>query len=233
MSKLVEKAPREPQPRIIYNLPDENIYPKFFCDGQYFHEMNWKDWDAVVEGFRSRVRDWYFTPLEPIKENSGYVVMCAMCAIIDLLTQYEYGLNWHNPRKYKHFLREKIPAFGKKLSRPVQVSVSRGDGWEKRKLKDFADCFYTGVRCSLHHHGDLAPYTGISDVKLIHEFPDAGTSQCGKYQYPIVVVNPRDLFEKIKKIVNDYCDDLKRDPKSERAKRFRTKFAEDFGITIG
>lgn len=229
LGKSIGKAPN--RTRIIHNLPDPHVYRKFYCDGKYFDEMNWKDWDAVVEGFRSRVRDWYFTPLEPIKENSGYVVMCAMCAIVDVLTQYEYNLNWHNQKRYRQFLREKIPEFQTKLSQPVQVNAAPFRQAGPRELKDFADVFYTGVRCSLHHHGDLASYAGISDVALICEVPDGGTTQSGS-KYPVVIVNPRRFFEKIKEIVDDYCDYLKKNPKSKRATRFRDRFAEDFGITI-
>ncbi len=219
--------------KIIYKLPDR--YTKFYCIGTAFKDLDPSNWDAVAEGFRSRIIDWYFKPLSgfPTTWHEGYPVMCTMCAIIDLLTQYEFNKPWHVPKQFKHFLRTKMRIFNTKLSQPITVSKLEGGKWVSRPLEDYAEVFYTGIRCSLHHHGDLAPYAGIcAQSQLVEETPKAGKSECGTYEYSLITVDPWKLRDEMEKIVHDYCNHLKSRPRCEKARFFRERFHEDFGIVI-
>ncbi len=231
--------------RIIYKLPDPSHYVKLYYVGKAFQkntkgipEMDWSDWESVVDGFRARIYGWYFKPLSvfPVTSNEAYPVIVAMCALVDLLTQYEYNLSWHSSKKYKHFLRMKMPIFNTPLSQSFKASFREGESWTTRDLKDYAGVFYHGIRCSLHHHADLDAYAGISDLSgkgtMIYEIPNAGESVCRTYKYSLVIVDPWQLRNQMEIIFNEYCYKLQKDPHSQEARYFRERFKEDFGIPI-
>lgn len=99
-------------------------------------------------------------------------------------------------------------------------------------LKDFADVFYTGVRCSLHHHGDLAPFAGMSGTGVLaKELTGAGESTCGR-TYSIVVFDPWRFRDTLEVWFRGYCADLRNNPQADKAKRFRRRFEADFAISI-
>ena len=197
--------------------------------------MNWSDWKSVVDGFQSRIIDWYFDPLAafPNTGHEAYPVLCTMCALVDTFTHYDRDCDWHDLRHYKEFLRKLDPIFRTKLSIKITTSRLRNRGWETGKLKDFADVFYTGVRCTLHHHGDLAPFAGMAaGPKIAWQNSNAGTSVCGKYSYSQVVFDPWKVRDALRLWFENYCKELKAKPQSDRAKFFRKRFATDFGIII-
>ena len=138
-----------------------------------------------------------------------------------------------NRSSIKNSLRRLDPAFRKDLASPITVSRLRGGKWETGTLDDFADVFYSGVRCSLHHHGDLAPYAGMSGTgQLIKEIPNAVKSICGTVTVPLVIFDPGKLREALEKWLEKYCRELKKSQTSSTAKNFKRKFLTDFGITI-
>lgn len=221
--------------RIIYALPHSTVFKKFYNRDTSFDAVTWSDWRAVVDGFRLRFTGWYFDPLEefPKTGHEAYPVLCVTCALVDAFSHYDGDEGWHNPKRYKEFLRELNHVFGTKLARTITTSRWTHGSWKDQILKDFAEVFYTGVRCSLHHHGDLAPFAGMSGTDtLAQEISDAGRSTCGTHSYPIVVFDPWIVRDELRTWLDTYCDDLRNDPSSDRAKRFRVRFKEDFGIII-
>ena len=68
--------------------------------------------------------------------------------------------------------------------------------------------------------------------QIAKEIKDAGKSVCGKYTYSLVVFDPGMLKQALESWFQKYCDDLKRDPLSDKAKTFRKRFEDDFGIII-
>jgi hypothetical protein len=100
-------------------------------------------------------------------------------------------------------------------------------------LDDFADVFYSGVRCSLHHHGDLASYAGMNGTgQLLKEIPNAVKSTCGTVTVSLVIFDPGKLKGALEKWLAKYCLELKKSPTSCAAKNFKRKFFNDFGIPI-
>lgn len=217
--------------KITYTLPDPKKFPKYYNKDYYFEDIDWKCWDSVIDGFRQRFIEWYFEFLK--FGHASYVAFCSLCALVDVFTYYDGYGEWHEPKNYKEFLRKLDPVFKTKLKLPITISRFKGDKWRQSELKDYADVFYSGVRCSLHHHGDLASYAGMTRTNQIaKEIENAGKSVCGKYTYSLVVFDPGMLKKALESWFQKYCDDLKKDPSSDKAKTFRKRFEDDFGIII-
>ena len=76
--------------RIKYALPKPAVFSKYYNKDTSFKDVNWSDWDSVVDGFQSRFINWYFEPLDqfPTTGHEAYPVLCAMCALVDVFTHY-------------------------------------------------------------------------------------------------------------------------------------------------
>lgn len=217
--------------RIDYALPHAQVYKKFYNQDEFFHDVDWQDWNAVVDGFETRFEKWYFQHMAG--GHASYLDLCALCALVEVFSYYGFDKEWHEPRHYKEFLRKLDPVFRRRLGTEILITRLEGDRWKPGKLKDFADVFYTGVRCSLHHHGDLASFAGMSGTgEVAVERPSAGRSLCGTHSYSIVVFDPGELKIRLREWLRTYCMELKGSPSGEAANRFRTKFQRDFGIAI-
>lgn len=220
---------------IRYRLPSPTVFSKNYNKDTLFEDVAWSSWQTVVDGFRSRFVGWYFDPLAafPQTGHEAYPVLCSMCALVDAFTHYDGTEEWHSPRQYKHFLRSLAPGFATKLTSRIKVSARRGEAWTKQYLKDYADVFYTGVRCSLHHHGDLAPFAGMSGTGVLAtEFPNACLAADGSEECSIVVFDPWVVRSELERWFHEYCCDLQENPDSGRAQRFRERLAQDFVVSV-
>ncbi len=213
--------------RIIYSLPDEGVVKKCYNKHQFFGEIDWKDWPAAIGGFEARFEKWYFDHM--LGGHASYLDFCALCALVEVFSYYESDKDWHDSKNYKEFLRKLDPVFRKSLSAPIVITRSEAGSWTEGKLRDIADVFYAGVRCSLHHHGDLASFAAMhvehgekKAGKLADVRDSAGQSLCGSYDYSLVVFNPGELKSRLRKWFHDYCNNLRGSPLSPRAERFRT-----------
>lgn len=221
--------------RLIYRLPEPTVYKKFYNKSLRFDQVDWSDWEAVIDGFRLRFEGWYLEPLGefPKTGHEAYPVFSAMCALVDVFTHYSSKTGRRDSRDYKAFLRRLDPLFGSALTSPTEVSRWVGGQLRVQKLVDYADVFYAGVRSSLHHHGDLEPYAGMSATgTLAKEYPGAGKSTDGTRSYSLVVFDPWIFRQILMAWFVRFCEDLRKDPRSEQAISFRQRFEEDFGITI-
>ncbi|NQV28100.1 MAG: hypothetical protein HQ518_27425 [Rhodopirellula sp.] len=217
--------------RIIYQLPNHSVYKKYYNQDALFADVDWSNWSVVVDGFEARFKKWYFDHLPG--SHASYVDFCALCALVEVFSHYDSGRDWHEPKNYKEFLRKLDAVFRTKLTHPVHITRCEAGTWRAGKLKDFADVFYAGVRCSLHHHGDLASYAGMSGTnQLALERKDAGESTCHTHTYSLVVFDPAMLKTKLHDWLQQYCQQLRSSPSSQAATQFRQTFANDFGITI-
>lgn len=222
--------------RIAYALPSA-AFRKCFNRDVMFDTVDWTQWQTVINGFQHRFVAWYFDPLSIFPGAGGheaYPVFCSLCALVDAFTHYEHDQDAHESDHYKEFLRKLNPVFQTKLSSQIELTRWFNGKWKKAKpLRDFADVFYAGVRCSLHHHGDLANFAGMSGTgTLAQEYPNAGQSTCGVLSFSIVVFNPWVFRDELRRWFDGYCDDLRDNPGSDRARRFRERFKGDFAITI-
>jgi hypothetical protein len=157
----------------------------------------------------------------------------ALCALVEVFSHYSSEKEWQDPKHYKEFLRRLDPVFRTHLPAPVEITRWEAGRWKRGKLKDYADVFYAGVRCSLHHHGDLASFAGMSGTgQLAVGRANAGRSLCGTYGYSLVVFDPGQLKIRLREWLRGYCTGLKQEPGGSDARRFRDRFEMDFGIRI-
>ncbi|MCP3957762.1 MAG: hypothetical protein GY719_07905 [bacterium] len=226
-----------PGARIIYALPDVAVFKKCYNKHQFFDDIYWGDWAAAIDGFEQRFEKWYFEHM--LGGHASYLDFCALCALVEVFSNYESDRDWHEPKNYREFLRRLDSVFRTRLNSSIVTTRWEAGSWKEGKLRDFADVFYAGVRCSLHHHGDLASFAGMhvehgerkaGELAVVRAA--AGKSLCGSHEYPLVVFNPAELKSRLRKWFHDYCNDLRRAPLSARAGQFRKKFMNDFGITI-
>jgi len=229
LKRIFNKSAPKSQ-RIIYCLPNTG-FEKYYYKGVLFKDVNWSEWKDVIDGFQKRFEGWYFGNMAG--GDSSYLDLCSLCALVEVFEYYSSEYSWHEPGNYKEFLRKLNPIFRRLLSVPLQVTRLEGRKWTTGQLKDFADVFYAGVRCSLHHHGDLASYAGMKGTgEIAKESTGEGTSACGAYKYKSVIFDPDTLKGALEDWLKDYCDKLRGNPKSKEAARFRKKFENDFGICI-
>jgi hypothetical protein len=217
--------------RIVYSLPCDSVFRKFYNKDILFRDVDWKDWDGVIDGFRNRFGKWYFDKIAG--GDASYVDFCALCALVEVFSHYDAARDWHDPGNYKEFLRKLDSKFRMRLSEPITITRCEAGVWKVGKLKDIADVFYSGVRCSLHHHGDLASYAGLAGTgELAKVHTKAGASQCGVYIYTLVVFDPQVLKGMLEGWLAKYCDKLKAEPSGPVAANFRKTFLNDYGIAI-
>lgn len=233
MSKLFRHRRQTPAPsnRIVYELPDPKVFKKYYNQDTFFHDVDWFDWSATIDGFKARFEKWYFE--EMTGGHSSYLDFCALCALIEVFCHYEFEKDWHEPKNYKEFLRKLDPVFRKKLGSPIPVTRYEGGRWTSGRLIDYADVFYVGVRCSLHHHGDLASFAGMMGTGILATEKPAAVKRLGDTsQYPMVIFDPGKLKTSLEEWLGDYCDELRNAPKGAKSDLFRKKFEIDFGIAI-
>jgi hypothetical protein len=222
------KGCRKPQTasRIVYALPVASKFRKYYNQDQFFDEVDWSDWTTVIDGFEKQFDKWYFAHMSG--GHASYMDLCALCALVEVFSHYQSDKDWHEPKNYKEFLRKLDSVFRKKLHTPISITRCEAGIWKPGKLKDFADVFYAGVRCSLHHHGDLASFAGMSGTgKLAEERSDAGESLCHNYIYPIVVFDPAELKNRLRGWLTTYCADLRTNPGESGVRSLFLLFSND------
>lgn len=224
---------KPPRGHIVYSLPNPAVFSKLYNYKTEFQHVNWTQWNDVVDGFQDRFTEWYFRRM-PIPDHGSYMDLCTICALIDVFTHYTNPKDWHDQQNYKEFLRKLNPVFRTKIFPPTEITRFRDNRWTNGKLKDYADVFYAGVRCSLHHHGDLACYAGMSglDGPIAIERPNGGTSQCRNHTFTLVIFDPGALCAVLQNWFNGYCQRLKRYPTSSEALLFKQKLRNDFGVVV-
>jgi hypothetical protein len=224
-------AARDSSALIHYCLPAPAVYRKFYNQEQFFDAVDWSNWDAVIDGFERRINGWYFDHMRG--GHASYLDLCSLCALIDFFSLHQAKLFWHSPTIYKEFLRKLDPEFRRKLPQRILVTRHERGSWRSGWLKDVADVFYAGVRCSLHHHGDLSSYAGMSGSgELAKLFPNAGSSLCGGHSYTLVVFDPCVLKTRLAAWFSAYCAALRTNPASQDASHFKARMRAIFGISI-
>src|SRR5262245_41533203 len=111
---------RSPVGRIIYPLPNASVFNKYYYKDVFFHGFDWTKWGAVVEGFRERFNEWYFSKMQ--SGHASYLDLCSLCALVEVFLHYTHKTIWHDSTAYKKFLRKLHPIFSKKLKNPIDVS---------------------------------------------------------------------------------------------------------------
>lgn len=189
-----------------------------------------KSYLEAVELFNKRISGWYFNIVQsmPYKiEHYNFPVIIFCCIIIDLLSQYVYGLPVHKEESYKQFFRDYLKKFNRKIDPPIISCRFREKNWHEEIIHDFADAFYHCFRCGVVHSGRILEYGRINE-----SFPEEiiKLEKWGKNSREIHV-HTTGLLAELKNIFNNYIEKLRNhDP--ELMKNFIDKFEIEYGITI-
>jgi hypothetical protein len=65
----------KPTVRVSYSLPDSKVFPKYYNSKTFFKDINWTDWNAVVDGFEQRYVGWYFDKMHGGDSSSADILV--------------------------------------------------------------------------------------------------------------------------------------------------------------
>lgn len=203
--------------------PNKAIAPK-----THIQDLNGKTYEELVEIFKSRITERYINAAEFIDKNNdfNFVLFVTCCVILDLLSQYIYGKPSSSEKIFKKFFRKYL----KKHNHPIKPPIiscyynNKEEKWYEESINDAADGFYHCFRCGVVHSGMILEYgrinrTNPEDVIKISEW--------GKGRE--IVVNPSKLLEEIKKIFDNYINDLKKKNPAVKT-NFIKRLIFDYGI---
>lgn len=203
-------------------MPIVGNLTRTFCPGVKWGDLENLPLNKIIDSFSLRIKKWFIDPprylpgwkKKGIEGNTGFVELILSCVIIDLLSQYYYGERKSKRDIFKKYLKKQFPTFKKKVS--IQYFPD---------LKNLADVFYHGFRCSVMHAGMLPEYCRISGTgKLIRI--DVWHR---KQNLQEVVVDPHALILKIEKNFDNYIKELKNPNQKKLRKKFANKFCNATG----
>lgn len=175
----------------------------------------------------------------------SFAVMALTCLLIDTLSQYVRGVLESTGADFKAFVRDHLPSYAVVVNpmidgyRPPKTGSTNP---RHESLTNVADVLYTGFRCGILHQAHAPLYCGIvpgNDPPKIEatnhaKYASGATQSTPGADCPVVVICPAHLFDEVMAFYKDYLRNLKdTDPKYDSLRdRFKTKFADSFGIDI-
>ena len=125
----------------------------------YDYSEHWKE---VIERFKTRIEDFYFSPIDRVKEpnelkGEGFTILTMQCTLIEMFAAFKYG------KIYKFNKRENDPDYIYKKADECFISFLYSEAifenhffkWDDgKKLHDqpfSAIEFYRNIRCGLIH----------------------------------------------------------------------------------
>ncbi|KPK98351.1 MAG: hypothetical protein AMJ95_04550 [Omnitrophica WOR_2 bacterium SM23_72] len=233
----MEKAQENLTPEEVYRIRSENRNPDVAIGvNTHYGDLKKKNYKEAVEYFNKRIRDRYFdiggqlSKRKKHKSGDIFVVMLLNCIIIDMLSQYRYGLEGSKQEKFKEFIIEYLSQHNHKLGRIIKSCSYKNSKWYSIQIKDMAGAIYHGFRCGLIHSGMLAEYARINetyknDVIRI----DPWKSDITKND---IIINPPLLMKKLKKAFKKYIQQLRHGKKLEQKHNFKRRFEFEFGFKL-
>ncbi len=210
-----------------------------FRPGTRYDQIDWSVFREVIDAFKGRINDWYIQPTkELIKHTDGghyaFAVMALNCLLIDMMSQFYYGVLTSSATKFKEFVRVRIPALAGNL--PIQIGLpSTGNNRARPPLTTYEEVLYTGFRCGILHQAHVPLYGVLYGEAKPFEFISSGaTKYSNGADCPSVICHPRLVFEEIDKAFAQYLDELRNpDPSFDGLRQlFKVKFEDIFGVTI-
>jgi len=195
---------------------------RIFCEGVRWGDLDNAEFEDIVGFFQRKIEYSFFIPIKdyllPQYKTTGIMILTAVSAVIDLVSQYYYsGDALKHKDKYKRFLREHFPGF----SDPVRIK-------KFPHVKDYADFFYEGFRCQLLHNFMLSEHSTIgwkTGTVFLHMWnPDNGAKE--------IIVNPRELLARLEAVFGDYITKLLDKHNIELRRNFANKLFIDTGVKV-
>lgn len=161
------------------------------------------------------MQSWYLEPAEIlIDEMPGkeFIITNIGCILVDALSQFQAGDEDHDPKVFKGFTETHFPDFDHALPKVIPSDLVVGSIHE---VDTVSEAFYSGFRCGL----TVLAFGGHStDTEGLYEIwfdPETPSRHCYDREtgekYPFVLLNPVELIELIKDVLESYLSRL-RDP---------------------
>jgi len=204
-----------------------------FRPGKLYKEIDWSDFNEVVDEFEKRMRSWYFDPAFELSKNNdnGFALLSICVLLIDALSQWESGDVKSEGNLFKKYVRRKLPNFRQKLTNKISIR-----GPYNYEVIYLADALWHGFRCGILHQAHCPLYgvinrdrnTPIRVLRGVYTYAD--NDPC-----TTVAVNPFRLIEDLDGVFKKYILKLKNPSNKNEIKlreNFKKKFEYSFGISL-
>ena len=215
---------------------------RHFSNSKKIGELNGKTFNEAIDIFKERIDHWYILVGDTILKQKDSIIfsfglMTINVIIIDLLSQYKYNLKRSEGVSFRAFLIKYIPEFGNnfkndykvKYYHPIKKKYIQKSA--NRCFTDYAQAFWEGFRCGIVHNAMILPFGRINTepVNIIDEATWVDSNGDDRVD---LVIQPINLFHRIKDIFNVYINNLKNLKFKKQRDNFKAKFKRDFGYQI-
>ncbi|MFC0214418.1 hypothetical protein ACFFK0_18470 [Paenibacillus chartarius] len=178
----------------------------YFSPNLKYYDIDFNHPDSLVEAFRDRIKQYYIEPIKKLNDDHDAFAAGLICVTtIDVLSRLKYDID-EVRKRYVGWLISEIPDFGLPGL--------------KNKEQKVADLFYRQFRNGLVHEGRIKDGGQFSYL-----FGDLITLEDS-----FMVINPRQLVEKIEIAFDKYIFDVLSKP--EELQKLLKIIEQDFGADI-
>jgi len=215
--------------------PNKNI--RFFKASTKYSEINWNDFNTVIDAFYDRIYNWYIEPVKELEKLSGHYafpLMTSACLLIDCLSQYVNGSNESKKNQFINYAENNIPGFNNIFMTPIDYYFNN----RITNIDNPAKVLYYAFRCGILHEARICLFGGItkfSSNELYKYYPSGYAYYDDGSDCPFIHIDPYNLINHVEQLLKNYCDRLKNNKTSDNILRinFKKKFKLSFGIEIG
>lgn len=211
---------------------------KTFCLRYLYKDLDPNDLNSIICKFEERIKYWFFKPTKDlIRKNiqaNNFFAIIIVCVIIDLLSQYWYGLPSSNKKNYNDFLKIFMQSFHSKINPPLKNYYwdERHGAWKEVRLYNYAQAFYQIFRCGVLHNAMIMDCGRISGKSVLKKSIKLRSWKYEDKKGKEIAVNPIMLLKNLELFFNRYIKKLYNVHEKILRQNFIKKFEWDFGIKI-
>ena len=211
----------------MYHPVQEN---RFFAADIKYNDVDWNDFQAVVQAFQQQIEYWYVLPGLELKKGDhfGFAIAALASLLIDCLSQYEDGVVSGMRTNFIEFLRRHWP----ELDTSYPIPINAGNNIQ---VSDGAEAIYYGLRCGILHEAHVKLYTALTAQGGIAEYHPVGFARDENgADCPVVTIEPNRLFDAVHSRFNTFMTELIDTNAAYNNSRqmFKTKFEASYGVQI-
>jgi hypothetical protein len=211
---------------------------RVFNKDKKYSDIDWSNWQVVVDEFETRLKAWYLQPTEYLrdKEHIGFPLIVLSCLLIDTLSQWEDGELKSRKKLFKEYVGSHVKNGSTNL--PKRIVHYENGGNTQYNLENNADALYEGFRCGVMHEAHAKLYCMIlakgEDEIFYHEEEGLTLYEDGR-DCVSVLIDPFELLDAVKEAFENYISRLRDDNNPDNQKliaNFKKKFRWSFGIDL-
>ncbi|MBM3251268.1 MAG: hypothetical protein FJZ11_00600 [Candidatus Omnitrophica bacterium] len=212
----------------VFNIRKGGNPERAFAPQTLHRDLYNKSYLELVGIFESRISKWYFDVAESLSENtdSNFIVTAVCCIILDLLSQYIYGVPSSSKKCFKKFFKDHLNEYNHSIQPPIESCYyDKKKKWVKERINDISEGFYHCFRCGIVHSGRILEYGRINTL-YPNEIIKIIDWQKEKKE---ININPKEFLRKMREIFNNYIKNL-RNNDSELKRNFINKMKLEYGM---